>query len=80
MTFRDIRGPPSVGRADPAALDKSFGAGATLKQVEVDVAEDPAPTGIENCFAWSADYRDRHFDENRLFRHGENMSDHARAF
>ena len=52
VTFRDIRDPKSVERVDPAALDKSFGPGVTLRRITVAVTDEPVTTGIEKRLGW----------------------------
>lgn len=62
VTFRDIRDPKSVERVDPAALDKSFGAGVTLRRITVAVTDDPVTTGIEKRLGWLARSEDGGLD------------------
>jgi hypothetical protein len=62
VTFRDIRDPTSVERANPDDLEKSFGAGVKLKRITVQITDDPITKTIEKRFQWWADYRQRHFD------------------
>ncbi|HEX8486021.1 hypothetical protein [Sphingomonas sp.] len=52
VTFRDVRNPKSVERVDPAALDKSFGAGVTLRRITVEITDVPVTTGIEKRLGW----------------------------
>ena len=66
MTFRDIRDPKSVERVDPAALDKSFGAGVTLRRITVAVTNDPVTTGIEKRLGWLPEYWDRMLDGRKI--------------
>ena len=62
VTFRDIRDPKSVERVDPASLDKSFGAGVTLRRITVAVTDDPVTTGIEKRLGWLARSEDGGLD------------------
>ncbi|UVO55466.1 hypothetical protein [Sphingomonas sp. SUN039] len=52
VTFGDILNPKSVERVVPAALDKSFGAGVTLRRITVAVTDDPVTTGIDKRLRW----------------------------
>lgn len=46
VRFRDIADPKSVEKVDPDALDKSFGKGVKLRQITVQLTDDPVTRGI----------------------------------
>lgn len=52
VTFRDPKDPTSVRLVDPSNLAASFGEGASLESITVQVTDDPVTTGIEQRLGW----------------------------
>jgi hypothetical protein len=66
VIFRDAADLTSVVKVDPNDLEASFGLGVRLKQITVDVTDDPVTTGIEMRLRWLDQYYDKHFDGRRI--------------
>jgi hypothetical protein len=52
VTFRDLRDPTSLQAVAPEALDRSFGAGVTLKAIRIQITDEPVTTGIKARLDW----------------------------
>jgi hypothetical protein len=52
VTFRDLRDPTSLEAVDPEALDRSFGAGVTLRAIKIQITDEPVTTGIKARLDW----------------------------
>ena len=62
MTFEDIQDPASAVKVDPDDLAARFGEGVRLKQITVQMTDDPVSTGIERWLPWLDDFRRKTFD------------------
>ena len=62
MTFEDLQDPESAVKVDPDDLAARFGEGVRLKQITVQMTNDPVSTGIERWLPWLDDFRDKTFD------------------
>ncbi|MDR3464766.1 MAG: hypothetical protein P4M07_02355 [Xanthobacteraceae bacterium] len=54
VRFRDTSDPSSVEQVNPFDLAKSFGSGVRLKQVFIEITDDPLTKEIENRLPWLA--------------------------
>ncbi len=62
VTFGDINDPKSVRRVDPDDLAASFGPGYRLKQITLEITDDPVTEGrVEQVLGWWCDYRSKYF-------------------
>ena len=52
VRFRNLADPTTVERVDPDDLVRSFGPGAKLRQITVELTDDPVTTGIEKRLGW----------------------------
>lgn len=52
VRFRSVADPASVRRVDPADLATSFGLGARLKRITIEVTDDAVTTGIAKQLVW----------------------------
>ena len=79
VRFRDLKDPRSVERVDPLNIGKSFGDGAMLTRVTLEIVPagiwplswfgvtgEPITTGIEGKLVWLPKYFDRQFDDRRF--------------
>jgi len=57
VTFADLDDPTSVARVDPDDLAASFGEGVTLRQITVQLTDDPVTSGIEERLGWLTNVR-----------------------
>lgn len=57
VRFRRLEDPASVERVDPANLAAAFGAGVTLRQITVQLTDDPVTTGLAARLPWLAQQR-----------------------
>lgn len=66
VTFGDLGDPTSVERVDPDDLAATFGEGARLKRVTVQLTDDRVTTGIEKRLGWLPDYYDKQLSGDRF--------------
>lgn len=52
VTFKDINDPASARVVDPAEFGKEFGPDVRLRDVKVEMTDDPISRGIEKHFPW----------------------------
>lgn len=52
LTFTDLNNPKTVKGVEYKNLAKSFGEGVTLKEVTVEITDEPVTTGIEKWLPW----------------------------
>ena len=52
VRFRDLNDPQSVEQIDPTNLAASFGSGIALRDVVIEVTNDPITVGIETKLPW----------------------------
>lgn len=62
VTFTDISNPRTVAKVNPADLSPYFGPGTRIRQMTVQITDDPVTTGISRRFPWWDEYVDKHFD------------------
>ena len=55
VRFRDLSRPESIEAVDPDALDKAFGPGVKLRQISVQVTDEPVTDGITKRLPWLED-------------------------
>ena len=57
VTFGDINDPKTVKRVDPNDLDASFGAGFSLKNITLEITDEPLTKGVvEKAINWLSQY------------------------
>jgi hypothetical protein len=60
ITFDDISDPKTLKRVDPANLAASFGSGASLKRITLEITDEGVENGtIENILPWWSDLKVR---------------------
>jgi len=52
IRFKDIQNPTTIERIDPDNLAGSFGDGVVLRNISIEVTNDPVTTGIEEYLEW----------------------------
>lgn len=62
IVFRDIRKPLTVQEVKPDQLGHFFGEGAKLRQVTIEITNDPITGGIRHRFPWWGEFLEKHFD------------------
>lgn len=56
VTFRDVSDPTSVQAVEPANLASSFGPGARLRRITLEITGDGVTSGIEKRLTWLSKY------------------------
>jgi hypothetical protein len=67
VTFTDIRDPKSVMRVDPANFSASFGAGARLKRIVVEVTDEAVTRRIDKRLSWLEKMENHNFSRDGAF-------------
>ena len=66
VTFGDVSDPASVMRVDPADLAATFGAGYALREITLEVTDEPVTEGVvEGVLGWLSDIWPNHLDGRR---------------
>lgn len=66
VRLRNLDDPATIEWVDPKNLEASFGKGARLRSITVQVTDDPLSVGIERRLPWLRDYFDRSFTGHRF--------------
>ena len=66
VTFTDLNDPMSVTDVDYRDLTKTFGEGVSIKEVTVEMTDEPITWGIEKLLPWLNDYYNNRLDGNRF--------------
>lgn len=66
VTFRDLDDPLSVERVDPTDLAATFGPGFALKQVVIEVTDDPFVEILESKLPWLRSLEGSYLDGGSL--------------
>ena len=65
VTFGNLSDPASVMRVDPADLAATFGAGFALREITLEVTDDPVTEGVvEGVLGWWREYYDNGYTMN----------------
>lgn len=62
VTFRDLKDPKTVAAVDPGDLAASFGAGVRLKDITLEMTDDPVTQGIAGYLPWLEKVRGGYLD------------------
>ncbi len=65
VKFRDIKDPKTVEAVDPNNLVASFDEGVRLKEVIIEMTDEPVTWGIEKWLPWLKEYNEKMFDGQR---------------
>ncbi|MBR1177259.1 hypothetical protein JQ617_25125 [Bradyrhizobium sp. KB893862 SZCCT0404] len=66
VRFRDLNDPKSVEQVDPANLVRTFGSGIVLREVVIEVTNDPITVGIDTKLPWLKTIKTQ-LDGDRLY-------------
>ena len=66
VTFEDINDPASVKQVDPNDLASTFGAGYALKEITLEITDEPVTKGkVEEVLEWWSSYKNKQLDGDR---------------
>lgn len=68
VRLRDIRDPKTVEQVRAEALTRHFGAGVYLRQISIEITDDPVTEGITSRLPWWDAFENKQLDGDRLVR------------